>query len=68
MIHTIRRADAPPRAQAQGMGNQASAWLLEQIQLNDMTPDEAFAVAMHMMDTVRRLIALDYAARREGAK
>ena len=67
MTHTIRRADAPPHAQGQGMGNQASAWLLEQIAANEMTPDEAFAVAMHMMDTVRRLIALDY-ARREGAK
>lgn len=62
---TIRRSDAPPRAQAQGMGNQASAWLLEQIQLNEMTPVEALAVVMHMMQTVQRLILLD-AARREG--
>ena len=66
----IRRGDFPPSTQAQGMSSQASTWLLEQIEANQMTTLEALQVVGHMLQTVTRLAEwnMEPQRRKQGKK
>ena len=53
----INRSEFPPGSQVlQGMASQASAWILIQMDEQNLTAYEALYIVNHMMDTVVRLI------------
>jgi len=55
----IDRDKFPKHTALQGMGSQASTWLCEQIERNDMTTYEALYIVQRLFDTVMRLIEHD---------